>query len=302
MKDRFEGPDGKRYVIECLKTQALIGHDETIAEEFFNAGKLKYYETGETIVTQGASDNDLFLILAGNTNVFIHSTRVATRGPGEAIGEMAMIDPKAPRSATVTAANPVATLCIAEREFAQIANKHPVLWKATAVLVGDKLRQRGSSIAPANILPVLFLGSSVEGLNVAKHIQLGLKHAKVNVQVWTDGVFGPGGVSIDSLMKQVGSSDFAAFVFGPDDQIASRGDMYFAPRDNVIFELGLFMGPLTRDRTFIVKEQNSDLKIPTDLLGITPITYVHHPGARLESTVGPVCTQLEGVIATLGTK
>lgn len=45
-------------------------------------------------------------------------------------------------------------------------------------------------------------------------------------------------------------------------------------RDNVIFELGLFVGHIGKDRCFILIPDNSDeLRIPTDLIGMTSVEY-----------------------------
>lgn len=109
-------------------------------------------------------------------------------------------------------------------------------------------------------------------------------------------------MSIDSLLAHVDRADFAVFAFGPDDQVTSRSEAYLAPRDNVVFELGLYMGRLSRDRCYIVKEHSSDIKIPSDLLGVTMLTYVHATGDDLGIALGPVCTQLEDVIRRLGVK
>ena len=116
------------------------------------------------------------------------------------------------------------------------------------------------------------------------------------------GVFGPGGISIDALISEVDASDFAAFIFGPDDKVFSRHQDYEAPRDNVVFELGLFMGRLDRHRSFIIKDQHSDIKIPTDLLGVTPITYVSKPGEDLSAPVATICTELQKVIKAVGVR
>ncbi len=70
----------------------------------------------------------------------------------------------------------------------------------------------------------------------------------------------------------------------------------------MVFELGLFMGKLDRNRAFIIKEQKSDVKIPTDLLGVTPLTYVYRLGGNLTSAIGPVCTELRKVISSLGVR
>jgi CRP/FNR family transcriptional regulator, cyclic AMP receptor protein len=122
------------------------------------------------------------------------------------------------------------------------------------------------------------------------------------VRIWTDGVFGPSGVTADKLLEQVAESDFAAFVFGPDDRVASRTDSYDAPRDNVVLELGMFLSNLGRERTFMVKDHKAELKIPTDLLGISPITYISSTGSKLEVAISPVCTEIAKRVRELGTK
>lgn len=54
----------------------------------------------------------------------------------------------------------------------------------------------------------------------------------------------------------------------PDDLVRYRGKKVNAPRDNVIFELGLFMGAIGRDRTYLLTS-SKEMKIPSDLDGIT---------------------------------
>jgi predicted nucleotide-binding protein len=140
-------------------------------------------------------------------------------------------------------------------------------------------------------------------LSVAQEIQLGIKHDPIKVRPWnTPGVFGPGGIPVDDLINEVDASDFAAFVFGLDDKVFSRKEEYDAPRDNVIFELGLFIGRPDRNRSFIIKDQHADIKIPTDLLGVTPITYVSKVEDDLAGPIGVVCTELRKAIKSLGVR
>jgi predicted nucleotide-binding protein len=149
---------------------------------------------------------------------------------------------------------------------------------------------------------VLFIGSSTEAVSVANELQAGFKHDKFEKIVWTNGVFGPGGIAFDSLAKLASGADFAAFVISPDDVVLSRKDEHLAPRDNVVFELGLFMGQLARERVFLVKEHNSDAKIPSDLLGITPVTYVMTASSSLEAAIAPACNEIRKAIMKLGVR
>jgi hypothetical protein len=58
------------------------------------------------------------------------------------------------------------------------------------------------------------------------------------------------------------------FILAPDDMTFSKDETKPAPRENVLFEHGLFMGVLGRERVFLVYDQAVGLKIPSDLAGI----------------------------------
>ena len=115
-------------------------------------------------------------------------------------------------------------------------------------------------------------------------------------------MFGPSGVAFDSLAQIAGGADFAAFIISPDDTVISREEEQLAPRDNVLFELGLFMGVLDRRRVFLIREHSADVKIPSDLLGITQVTYVLKKGGDLTTALSPVCNELRKAITTQGVR
>lgn len=303
LKSRFEGSDGKRRLIETIKSQRLVEHDEALAAALVEAGEVVDFAPGTQFINQGDGDNDAYFIIDGEAGVFVNMRNVAKRTAQDTVGELALIDPSVRRSASVVALSTLTALKISEPKFKAVTVNNVKVWQALALMIADRLRQRNQFHRPPNDMPVLFLGSSVEGLAVAQEIQLGLKHEKIKVRPWsTPGVFGPGGVSIDVLMNEVHLSDFAAFVFGPDDKVFSREEAYEAPRDNVVFELGLFMGQLDRNRSFIVKDHHADIKIPTDLLGVTPITYVAKKGDDLSGQVATICTELRKVIKAVGVR
>ncbi|MHB8902183.1 MAG: TIR domain-containing protein [Thermoguttaceae bacterium] len=303
LKSRFGGPDGRRRLIDAIKSQRLVEHDEALATAIIDAGELVEFETGTQLISQGDGDNDAYFIIDGEAGIFVNARPVATRTARDSVGEMALIDPSVRRAASVAALTTLTALKISEPKFKAITENNARVWRALAMIIADRLRQRNQFHRSPNDVPVLFIGSSVEGLAIAQEIQLGLKHDKIKVRPWSmPGVFGPGGVSIDVLMKEVDLSDFAAFVFGPDDKIFSREEEYDAPRDNVVFELGLFMGQLDRNRSFIIKDHHADIKIPTDLLAVTPITYFAKEGEDLSPPVQTICTELRKVIKSVGVR
>jgi CRP/FNR family cyclic AMP-dependent transcriptional regulator len=301
MIKRFQGSDGERHLLTALKNNFLVEHNEEIAKRLIKIGELVSFEKGDTIITQHDPDNDIFFILAGEVDVAVNHRHVAVRKPGQTIGEMSLLDPARPRSATVSALSNVILLKVPETDFDKLSNDFPRIWKLVAKTVSERLDQRAALLSSPNPLPSLFIGCSTESLKIAKAIQQGLKHSGAEVIIWTDHVFGPSGVPVDDLLSRMRESDFAMFVFTPDDKVVSKNEEYNAPRDNVIFELGLFMGSLDRKRTFIVKEHNTDVKIPSDLLGITQLTY-YGDKPNLAAALGPLCTEVTEVIKNLGVR
>lgn len=136
--------------------------------------------------------------------------------------------------------------------------------------IGNRAKQ--ASVANRLGRPTVFVGSSVEGLEAATCLMQHLEY-ECEVTVWNDDVVALSKSTLEGLVEKAPTFDFAILVLTPDDKLEKRGIAKAAPRDNVLFELGLFMGALGRHRVFIVTARDIDLGIPTDLLGITPAKY-----------------------------
>ena len=146
-------------------------------------------------------------------------------------------------------------------------------------------------------LPALFLGSSIEGLNTAYAIQQALDY-DAEPTVWSQGLFQPSQSVLFELVKSLSRFEFAVFVFSPDDTVKLRGTEFLAVRDNVIFELGLFMGALGPSRCFyLVPRSVGALHLPSDLAGITPLTYnAARSDGNLLAALGPACNEIRNAI------
>jgi len=120
--------------------------------------------------------------------------------------------------------------------------------------------------------PRIFIGSSVESLPIADAIAENLEF-DAEVTIWRSGVFDIGSNTLDDLIMKTKSVDFSAFIFSPDDITIMRSSEQYVVRDNVLFELGLFIGSIGKDRCFIIKPRDVELHFPSDLLGITPTDY-----------------------------
>jgi predicted nucleotide-binding protein len=149
--------------------------------------------------------------------------------------------------------------------------------------------------------PTLFVGSSTEGLRIAKAIGLLLEEV-CEVSLWSQGVFGLTQGTLESLVTRLPDFDFAVLVLTADDLSISRGAAKAAARDNVLFELGLFIGSLGRDRTFIVHSQVDPPDLPTDLAGVTAATFYPPERGDLQSALGAACTRIQYAIERLGVR
>jgi predicted nucleotide-binding protein len=139
--------------------------------------------------------------------------------------------------------------------------------------------------------PRMFVGSSTEGLEIARAIQSELEH-DFAVEIWNQNtIFGLGTATIEALEEAVLAYDFAIFVFTPDDQLMKRGNETSIPRDNVIFEAGLFIGKLTRFRAFIIHPRGVSIQLPSDLSGVTTATYETGAGS-IDAAIGPACRKV----------
>lgn len=300
---RFSGAENRSKVIGALKKQPIIGGDTAIAEMLADKIELLEFTKGETIIVQDNTDDDILFLIAGRVVITVNGREVAFRLAGQHVGEMALIDPTVRRSASVIALETTLVAKVSEPHFSPIAEQHPELWRRIAEGLADRLIQRNALVEVPNPRPVIFIGSSSEALPIARAIQAEFQQDDFLVRVWTNKVFGASNSTIEDLEHQVKTSDFAILVISPDDHVISRKDEFEAPRDNVVFELGMFIGGLTRQRTFLATPRGrKDIKIPSDLLGITPLQYAVGEPDELPALIAPMCNDVRKTVNKLGPK
>ncbi len=302
MINRFRDTENRDRLISALRKQTILHDHETLSKELADKVKLLQFESKEVLIVQDGADDDIYFILAGRLSIVVNRQEVAIRNSGEHVGEMALIDPSAKRSASVIAIEQTVVAKISEEDFCPLANKYPRVWQLIATELAKRLQQRNRLVVSKNLRPVLFIGSSKESLPIARAIRSNFAHDDFGVNLWTDRVFGPSRFAIAELEKQVQEADFAVLVLGPDDEVISRNEKSDAPRDNVIFELGLFMGALSHERTFMVIPRDCDIKIPTDLLGLTSLSYKSDDSNDLIALLGPACDELREIINKIDVK
>ncbi len=138
-----------------------------------------------------------------------------------------------------------------------------------------------------DIKPTLFIGSSSEGLKIAELVKKHLSHF-ANCTIWKeDGVFPPNENYLVSLSNALSLYEYGVLVATSDDKKVSRKKQSDAARDNVIFEFGLFMGRLGKQKAFMIKEKS--LLLPSDLSGVSVPEFTEETAPDLDQQIQICC-------------
>ena len=285
---------------EVLSEQISVGGNLALAQALDENGELVSFPKGVALIEQGDSTTDIFFILAGVCDVVVNGRTIAKRGAGKHVGEMAVIQPAQLRSASCVASEFTVAIKLSEPAFSAVAAIYPQLYKAFAKELARRLLERNATINLYREKIKVFVISSVESLPVARAVQNAFEHDQFVTVVWTDGVFKVANYPLQDLEAQIDESDFAIAIDHADDLTESRGKDWPSPRDNVVFELGLFMGRLGRSRAILMEPREGGIKLPSDLTGITTITYNYEPGVDVTAKLAPACNRLRDHINAFG--
>ncbi len=302
MIDRFQGDEGRRRLIAALTEHRLIASRPELAERLIVAGELVEVPVGTSFINQGDHATDVFFIIAGKVEVRVNGKLVACRFPGDHVGEMAAIEPTQPRSATVTPVEPTVLLRVNEPGFSAAAEQFPDMWRRIAATLARRLAERNHLVTAQREKIKVFIMSSAEARPIVDLLIRQFAHDPFLAVAWKNGVFRASNYTLEELEVQLDDSDFAIAVAHRDDVVITRGDEWPTVRDNVVFELGMFMGRLGRRRAFLMEPRNADLKLPSDLAGMTTIPYRYEPGKDAEHVIAPACAKLRELIMASGPK
>lgn len=147
----------------------------------------------------------------------------------------------------------------------------------------------------------IFIGSSTESLHIANAVQSNLQ-GLADCTVWDQGFFNLSRNFLENLINEIDQFDFAIFIASADDITQIRGSHNLTPRDNIIFEIGLSMGKLGRERTFIIKSAGSDkVHLPSDLLGMVVASYdATRSDKNWIAALAPACDEIASHVQELG--
>ncbi|HBH6930795.1 TPA: nucleotide-binding protein [Enterobacter cloacae] len=146
--------------------------------------------------------------------------------------------------------------------------------------------------------PTVFIASSSEASLHAEAVNLQLAE-EMQSELWTN-AFDLSSITITQIIKKTKESDYAVFIFHPDDQVFIRTVEYNSVRDNVVLELGLFIGSLGLDKCFILIPKSTDraFRLPSDLLGVT-VSHYDVQDENILRAITPSCTKIKFAIKNL---
>lgn len=126
--------------VELLRSVPLFSHlsNRHLGELAKHSEEL-YAEPGRVLAREGETGAELFVIASGKARVTRRGKELASLGPGEFVGEMALLDNQR-RSATVTAEEPMVLLVIGAREFKPLLRAVPSLAESLLATLAARLR------------------------------------------------------------------------------------------------------------------------------------------------------------------
>lgn len=142
--------------------------------------------------------------------------------------------------------------------------------------------------------PRVFVGSSTEGKPVAERLHALLTEF-ARPRLWPN-AFRLSQNFLDEILRQAQECEFGVFLMTADDMVVKRGETHAAARDNVLFELGVFLGALGKDRAFFVFCGDNPPELPSDLQGLTAGAFPRGPLSDASDVLRPVAVKIHDSI------
>jgi CRP/FNR family transcriptional regulator, cyclic AMP receptor protein len=287
--DKYQGDEGKRLRLDALLSQKLVANKPELAAELEAVAEFISLEAAQVLIEQDDDDNDIYFIASGDFSVIVNGRPVNRRTVNDHVGEMAAIEPAQLRAATIRADTEAVVAKVPESKLYEIANRHPEVYRYIARELSRRLKQRNSLVLRTNDRVRVLIFSSGEAVNVAREVQAAFDRDPLFIEVWPE-VFRASHYTLEDLERKLDDTDFVIAIAQGDDKVESRNKEWPAPRDNVIFELGLAMGKLGRHRAILMEPREETVKLPSDLAGVTTVTY--KLGLDKQPDIQPACTKL----------
>lgn len=116
--------------------------DPAVLDRLVASSHDRSFGPGQTLLREGDPGDEVMIVLDGEAIVAVGGMVVGSIGPGDCVGEMAVLG-NAPRSATVTSASPLRVIVVPALRFSDVLDAAPGLaQRLTALLVGRLRRSQ----------------------------------------------------------------------------------------------------------------------------------------------------------------
>lgn len=230
-------------VILALLIQRVVRGDHELAVALVKAGQLVAMSAGELLIRQEEDSTAIFFLLHGSVRIEVNGRVVAARTACETVGEMAAIDPRALRAATVVVLESGFALRVSEPALAEVGARYPNLWRQLAAELAERLRESNRARRSPNPTPVVLIRASEAAMADALEKALGSEPALC--RRWVEDL------SSEQWHAAVGEADFAVAMEGPRGRLADR-ELW----------LGFCAGLLGRGRAFLLASPEDQRPCP----------------------------------------
>lgn len=289
-----------KALIRDLRGMILLEGSDQIATEVAEAAEVASFQKGETLIREGEDDHDIHFVLSGRLQVSVKNKEFAVIGPGAHVGEIALVNPNAERSATVRALEDSVTAKLSADAFAQIAERHQSLWRRMSQVLGNHLRWSNQFLDRPNACPRVLICASEIGIPFAMAMksQAADQSKTPAWQVETHCLEEPD--NLEPLQRILAEVDLGVVIIAP-------GDLEFPPnRDSlagmVLIQCGMCFGVLGRERSIIVQPADLANESPATTLGLSPLTYRLDPHEALRSDIESISAQIQTAIQEFGAR
>lgn len=259
-------------LIAALMSQRVVRGDRTLARRLAEIGAKVQLSPGQVLLRQEEDGSAIYFLLRGSVRVLVNGRMVARRAAGETVGEMAAIDPRALRAATVIVQEPGVALRLSEPQMVALGERVPKLWRHLAAEMAERLRESNRAIRSPNPRPLFLLrgGDDVARSKLAD----ALAGAGLQSRPW------PAEAEPETWHALVSAGDFGVLLTteAPPD------------REDLLW-LGLCAGMLGRGRAFVVTEIGGGWsgceRLPWDRVGDPEMCSPAAVLAEAASDLGP---------------
>jgi CRP/FNR family transcriptional regulator, cyclic AMP receptor protein len=105
-------------------------------------------EPGTVLCSEGETGHEFFVIVDGKVKITRKGRRVTTRGGGDFVGEIALLE-DVPRTATVTAETPLRLFVLTRRDFRHLLDENPAVERKVLRALARRLAELSSDPALA---------------------------------------------------------------------------------------------------------------------------------------------------------